>query len=89
MECPACKSEDAYIGLSNVDCINPDCVHFKQSYLEEKLKEAEQDLDNIVEDLGLGDELHTILGEMWLREYDRVFSEWFRRMHNSDGYPHE
>lgn len=41
MECPSCRDSDAYVGLSSVECLNPDCVHFKETYLEEKLRESD------------------------------------------------
>lgn len=31
MRCPACNSEDAYIGFTDIDCVNPSCKHFKNA----------------------------------------------------------
>jgi len=29
MKCPTCGNEEAYLGMFDVDCPNPDCRHFK------------------------------------------------------------
>ncbi len=31
MKCPVCATEGAYVGLLDVDCHNPDCMHYKRS----------------------------------------------------------
>jgi hypothetical protein len=70
MECPGCKDKDAYVGLNAVDCVNPKCVHFKEAYLEEKLKTAEQNFAALIEEYGISEELHDIMHEMWCQEVD-------------------
>ena len=70
MECPACKDIDAYVGFSSVDCLNPKCVHFKESYLEEKLKESKEGFDALLERLGLDDDFSDILSGVWFRGTD-------------------
>lgn len=36
MKCPKCGSDEAYIGLTAIDCINPNCEHFKETSSEEE-----------------------------------------------------
>jgi len=72
MECPACHDPDAYVGIHEVDCLNPDCANFKEPYLEAKLKEAEAGFDAVVEYLGVGDELSDILAELWIQEISKL-----------------
>jgi len=73
MECTGCKDPDAYVGLDSIDCLNPDCSHFKESYLEEKLKESSDIFDLILERLGLGpDDLREILSKLRVREIIRL-----------------
>jgi len=39
-KCPACGSE-AYVGLNDVECTNPQCRHFKQSQNQQAVKTIE------------------------------------------------
>lgn len=67
MDCPACNDPDAYVGFTDVDCLNPDCSNFKEAYLETRLQESEHRFDHLIENLGLGDELADLLDQMWLQ----------------------
>lgn len=69
MQCPSCQQEDAYVSLSSVECLNPSCFHFKESYLDAKLAESKTDLDALVVELGIEDALDEVLEELWLRDY--------------------
>jgi len=31
MKCPECGTKDAYIGMHNIDCLNPSCKHYQGS----------------------------------------------------------
>lgn len=65
MKCPSCQDSHAYVGIHEVECLNSECPHFSEAYLEKQLAEAEADFDALIENLGFGDEFHAILLQMW------------------------
>jgi hypothetical protein len=67
MECPLCKDPDAYVGFSSVDCLNPDCSHFKEPYLNQKLAEQEKGFKQILKAVFSESELEDLCNELWLR----------------------
>lgn len=49
MNCPKCGREDAYIGFTQIDCIDPDCEHYnadhayKMMFKDSKVKDETYD----------------------------------------------
>lgn len=39
MNCPICNKENAYIGFSKIECVNKECIHYSNSYMNEKMQE--------------------------------------------------
>lgn len=65
MICPSCSYDDAYVGFSSVDCLNPECRHFREEYLEAKLAESKHKLDTMISGLGLTEAWYAALLDMY------------------------
>ncbi len=42
MDCPKCKTADAYLGFTEIQCVSPSCEHFSQELLSELLRKAKE-----------------------------------------------
>jgi hypothetical protein len=38
MDCPVCKAADAYVGLQEVECVNPNCQNFSECWLRQHMR---------------------------------------------------